>query len=109
MLDITIDFVNKTCKKIEEIVDNPGDMNIKTIDSILYVGGYCFKSSCIMVTQKKLIEFFKNKALNTIKHILLKDPKLAVVKGATLFGLNPDLISSRKSDVTLGIKCLKKW
>ena len=107
MLDITIDFVNKTCKKIEEILDNPGDMDIKSIDSILYVGGYFSSQVVYWLVKKKLIEIFKNKGLNTIKHILLKEPKLAVVKGATLFGLNPDLISSRKSDVTLGIKCLK--
>ena len=60
-----------------------------------------------MVSKKKLNEIFENKGLNTIRHILLKEPKLAVVKGATLFGLNPDLISSRKSDITLGIRCLK--
>jgi len=107
MLDITIDFINKTCKKIEEILYNPGDMDIKSIDSILYVGGYFSSQVVYWLVKKKLIEIFKNKGLNTIKHILLKEPKLAVVKGATLFGLNPDLISSRKSDVTLGIKCLK--
>ena len=60
-----------------------------------------------MVSQKKINWIFKNKGLNTIRYILLKEPKLAVFKGATLLGLNPDLISSRKSDVTLGIKCLK--
>ena len=81
-------------------------MDIKTIDSILYVGGY-FSSQVVFWLIKKKFEIFKNKGLNTIKHIFLKEPKLAVVKGATLFGLNPGLISSRKSDVTLGIKCLK--
>jgi hypothetical protein len=35
MLDITIDFVDKTCKKIKEILDNPGDMDINSIESIL--------------------------------------------------------------------------
>ena len=60
-----------------------------------------------MVSQKKLIEIFRNKGLNSIRHILLKEPKLAFAKGAALFGLSPDLISSRKSDITLGIKCLK--
>ena len=107
MLDITIDFVNKTCKKIEEILDNPRDMDINSIDSILYVGGYFSSHVVFWLVKKKLIEIFEKKGLNKIRHILLKEPKLAVVKGATLFGLNPDLISSRKSDVTLGIKCLK--
>ena len=107
MLDITIDFVNKICQKIKEILDYPGNMDIKTIDSVLYVGGYFSSQVVFWLVKKKLIEIFKNKGLNTIKHILLKEPKLAVVKGATLFGLNPDLISSRKSDVTLGIKCFK--
>ena len=107
LLDITIDFVNKTCKKIEEILDNPGDMDIKSIDSILYVGGYFSSQVVFWLVKKKLNEIFENKGLNTIRHILLKEPKLAVVKGATLFGLNPDLISSRKSDITLGIRCLK--
>ena len=105
MLDITIDFVNKICNKIEEILNNLGNDN--NIDSILYVGGYFSSKVVLWLVKKKLIEIFKNKGLNPIKHILLKEPKLAVVKGATLFGLNPDLISSRKSDVTLGIKCLK--
>ena len=107
ILDITIDFVNKTCKKIEEILDNPGDMDIKSIDSILYVGGYFSSQVVYWLIKKKLNEIFLSKGLNTIRHILVKEPKLAVVKGATLYGLNPEFISSRKSTVTLGIKCLK--
>jgi hypothetical protein len=107
MLDITIDFINKICKKIEEILDNPGDMDINSIDSILYVGGYFSSQVVFWLVKKKLIKIFKNKGLNKIRHILLREPNLAVVKGAALFGLNPDLISSRKSDVTLGIKCIK--
>ena len=102
MLDITIDFVNKICNKIEEILDL--DINI---DSILYVGGYFSSKVVFYLVKKKLIKIINNKGLNKIKHILIKEPNLAVVKGATLFGLNPDLISSRKSDITLGIKCLK--
>ena len=107
LLDITIDFVDKTCEKIKEILDYPGDMDINSIDSILYVGGYFSSEVVYWLFKKKLIKIFKNKGLNSIKHIRLKEPKLAVVKGATLFGLSPDLISSRKSDVTLGIKCIK--
>jgi hypothetical protein len=61
MLDITIDFVNKTCKKIEEILDNPGDMDIKSIDSILYVGGYFSSQVVYWLVKKKLIEFLKIK------------------------------------------------
>ena len=102
ILDITIDFVNKICNKIEEILDL--DINI---DSILYVGGYFSSKVVFYLVKKKLIKIINNKGLNKIKHILIKEPNLAVVKGATLFGLNPDLISSRKSDITLGIKCLK--
>ncbi len=55
-------------------------MNIKTIDSILYVGGYFSSQVVLWLVKKKLIEFFKNKGLNTIKHILLKEPKLALSK-----------------------------
>ena len=107
ILDITIDFINKISQKIEEILENPRDMDINSIHSIIYVGGYFSSKVVFWLLKKKLTEKFKNKGLNTIKHILLKEPNLAVVKGGTLFGLNPDLISSRKSEITLGIKCIK--
>ena len=52
LLDITIDFVDKICEKIKEILDYPGDMDINSIDAILYVGGY-FSSEVVYWLVKK--------------------------------------------------------
>ena len=67
-----------------------------TCDYVYLVGGFS-KSSLL---QKKIQEVF-GKRVNKI--ITPPQPEAAVLKGAVAFGLNPEIVSSRKARLTYGL------
>lgn len=93
--DLIIRQAHKITEQIREI-----NQEVENIESILYVGGYC--SNEIIVNQIK--KQFKN-----IVHLKPSHPEIAVVKGAVLFGINPNIIIERKAKYTIGLSINKSW
>ena len=85
--EIIITKIKNICEKVQGI------------ESILFVGGYCSN------------EILYNNIKENINLINLKPPRpeIAVVKGAVLFGLNPDKIKIRIFPYTLGFNCDDDW
>jgi hypothetical protein len=96
---IIFDLINKQgdqiSAQISEIIQKVGD-----IESILYVGGYCSNEVLI----KNFEEKFKN-----IFHLKPSNPERAILKGAVLFGINPNIINLRISAYTIGFNCDEDW
>ena len=93
--DLIEEHASKISEKIVEIYDDIGD-----IDGILYVGGYCANEVLISKIKEEFPQF---KHLNPIR------PEIAVVKGAVLFGLDPNIITVRKAKYTIGLSVTRDW
>ena len=87
---IFFDLINKHASKISGEIAQI-HQNIKNVESILYVGGYCANQILINSIKAK----FKK-----IAHLTPHEPELAVVKGSVLFGINPNIIKERKAKYT---------
>lgn len=86
------------CKKIENILNK----NKEDIDTIIFVGGYS--------SNEILISNIKQNLAGKIKTFLYPSkPYLAVMEGAVLFGLNPNIITIRISKYTIGMSVNEKW
>ena len=96
---IFYDLINNQAKKISEQIQKIIE-NISNIESIVYVGGYC--------SNEILINFFKKKFKNIV-HLKPSHPEIAVVKGAVLFGINPNIITQRKAKYSIGLKVRENW
>ena len=96
--NIFFDLIEEHSKKIIEQLNNIFE-KVQGIDGILYVGGYI--SNDILFNNIK-------KNFNLL-HIRPSPPEIAVVKGAVLFGLNPDKIKIRIFPYTLGFNCDDFW
>ncbi|KAL4230003.1 hypothetical protein ACF0H5_010391 [Mactra antiquata] len=83
--------LNNIIEHIKEISVNP---KVKRIDKILIVGGF---SECVLVTAA-----VKN-AFPEIQVVIPPEPGLAVLKGAVIFGHNPQEITSRVLHYTYGV------
>lgn len=89
------DSLENIVKHVEEIFKS-----IRNIDAILLVGGY----SESPLLQEKFKEEFKD------KHIIIpQDCGLAVMKGAVLFGFNPQSITARVLRYSYGSACQSKF
>ena len=72
------------------------------INSIIFVGGYC-SNEIITAMIKKLLGKLINNYLQPSK------PCLAIMEGAVLFGINPNIINSRISRYTIGQGTRAPW
>ena len=93
--DLIIRQGYKIAEQIEEI-----NKTIPNIESILYVGGYC--------SNEIMFNFIKNKFENMV-HLKPSHPEIAVVKGAVLFGINPNIITERKAKYSIGFCSNNIW
>ena len=73
---------------------------VNDVESILYVGGYC--SNEILLNNIK-------EEFSELSHLKPSRPEIAVVKGAVLFGINPEKIKFRIFPYTLGFNCDDDW
>ena len=89
---------NLICKSIREILNSP---NI-TIDSLIFVGGYCSNSIITSLIKDGLKRFIRN-------FLQPSKPSLAIMEGAVLFGINPNIIDIRISKYTIGQGIKKSW
>ena len=60
------------------------------------------------IVQTKLINFIKNKFQN-IAHLKPSHQEIAVVKGAVLFDINPNINTNRKAKNTIGFSTNSFW
>ena len=81
-------------KQINDIYEK-----VEGIESILYVGGYCSNDILLNNIKEKF----------NLLHLRPSRPEIAVVKGAVLFGLNPDKIKIRIFPYTLGFNSDDDW
>lgn len=95
IIDLIEEHGKKIANKISEICDN-----VREIESILYVGGYC--------SNDVLINYLK-KQFPKLAHLKPSCPERAVVMGAVLFGINPYFIDIRKAMFTIGFNCDDIW
>ena len=93
--DLIIRQADKISEQIHEI-----NQNVQNIESILYVGGYC--------SNEILVNYIKRK-FKKIAHLKPSHPEIAVVKGAVLFGINPNIIIERKAKYTIGLSVNNVW
>ena len=95
IFDLIEEHAKKISNKISEIYNQ-----VKEIESILYVGGYC--------SNDVLINYLKEKFPN-LEHLKPSCPERAVVMGSVLFGINPYFIDVRKAMYTIGFNCDDIW
>ena len=86
------------CSAIKSILNS---VNIK-INSVIFVGGYC--------SNEIMISLIKNELKSKISNFLQPSkPCLAIMEGAVLFGINPNIINSRISRYTIGQGTRAVW
>lgn len=92
------EICNSIVSHLKELLEEQ-EKKQRNIDSILMVGGFS-ESSFLQETMKKA---FPN------KHIIVpNEAGLAVLKGAVLFGHDPQIVASRVAKVTYGVNTLSK-
>ncbi|XP_078325244.1 heat shock 70 kDa protein 12A-like isoform X3 [Crassostrea virginica] len=89
--------VDNVIKIIREILDTPG---LTDVNTLLAVGGYA--ESTLIVD--KLKTTFSQK-----KVVIPTDPSLSVLKGAVIYGFEPEIIASRVCRYTYGIAKQGIW
>lgn len=89
--------INNVLRVFEELFRKPAITNIRTL---LAVGGY--SESPVLINAIK--EKFPNLTI-----IVPKDPGLAVLKGAVLYGFEPQAITERVSQYTYGVAMQKPY
>lgn len=68
---------------------------VSSISAILLVGGF---------SESKLVQFYIGKEFPNTRLIIPKDPTVAVLKGAVLFGHRPDIVTTRVTQCSYGRK-----
>ena len=79
------------CTVIKDILNRT---NFK-INTIIFVGGYCSNEIIISLIRKEVDARIKN-------FLQPSKPFLAIVEGAVLFGINPNIINTRIARMTIG-------
>ena len=97
--NIIFDLIKEHSKEISNQIAKVKN-KVENIESILYVGGYCSNE----ILLKNIKEEFKD-----LIDLKPSRPEIAVVKGAVLFGINPDKIKFRIFPYTLGFNCDDDW
>ena len=88
----------KICDVIRDILLSSN----KKIDTIIFVGGYC--------SNNILTSSIKNQLQGDIIHFLQPTkPCLAIMEGAVLFGINPNIINLRIAKYTIGQATRNIW
>ena len=97
--DLTNDLAEKISNSLLEIISK-----VSNTSSIFYVGGFCESKSIVTLIKKKVGEKYPN-----IKHIRPSNPGNAILRGAVLFGLNPERIKTRKARYSIGMSAYLDW
>ena len=76
--------------------------NVNIVDTVFWVGGFGGCQYLRSELESRLKAEFPSKNYNFITPL---KPQLAVIRGATAFRCEPEVIQQRKSDATYGIDC----
>ncbi|XP_062591940.1 heat shock 70 kDa protein 12A-like [Saccostrea cucullata] len=85
--------LSRICNHIKQILEHP---NANGVNLILLVGGYA---------ESDILRSIVKESFPAQKIKIPKEPGLSVLKGAVLFGHEPELIKERKAKYTYGIEC----
>ena len=89
-------------KEIRSILSDTKIKLNEKIRTVIFAGGYC--------SNEVLISSIKNNLRNDIQNFLQPShPSLAIMEGAVLFGLNPNLINIRIAKYTIGMETRSVW
>ena len=99
---IIYNYIKKQAYLITKTIKNIVLSSKKKIDSVIFVGGYCSNEILISLIKSNL-RFIISTFLQPSK------PCLAIMEGAVLFGLNPNIISSRIARYTIGTDVRLPW
>ena len=97
--DLTNDVAENISNALKEIISNVSDTS-----AIFYVGGFCESKSIVSLIKTKVDKIYPN-----IKHICPSNPGNAILRGAVLFGLNPERIKTRKARYSIGMSAYLDW
>ncbi|XP_056014931.1 heat shock 70 kDa protein 12B-like isoform X2 [Ostrea edulis] len=93
--NITQGLFEESCDKIVDHVQSIfRDKKVKEIKTILLVGGYA---------ESPMLQESMQKKFGHLKIIIPQEAGLSVLKGAVIFGHEPDAISTRKCKYTYGV------
>lgn len=84
------------------IVNHLRHENLVNIDTVFWVGGFGGCKYLRSKLENKLTDEFPSKKYNFITP---SKPHLAIIRGATVFRSEPEVIQERKSNATYGINC----
>ena len=99
---IVYNYIKKQAKSIVKVIKEIISSSKQNIDSIIFVGGYCSNEILIHEIKKKLNSLIKN-------FLQPSKPCLAIMEGAVLFGINPNIITSRIAKYTIGTDVRLTW
>jgi hypothetical protein len=97
--DLTNDIAENVSKSLKKII-----ANVSNVSTIFYVGGFCESKSIVSLIRKNISKDYPN-----IKQICPSKPGNAIIRGAILFGLNPQKIKTRKARFSIGICAYLDW
>ena len=100
MLQFFEPVVDTIVKHIDRILSRP-DLATINLQYLFLVGGFAEST----VLQQAICERFGS----LLKVVIPHDMSLSILKGAVLFGLNPNLVCIRRSALTYGVACLHKY
>ena len=89
---------NLICKAINNILNS----SYKEINTVIFVGGYCSNEIIISLIKEGL----KGRIQNFLQP---SKPCLAIMEGAVLFGINPNIINTRIAKYTIGQGMRDYW
>lgn len=98
---IIYNYIKNQATKINEAIKNIINKSKFYIDTIIFVGGYC--------SNDILMHLIKDYLGNKITFLQPSKPCLAIMEGAVLFGINPNIISSRIARYTIGTDVRLPW
>ena len=97
--DLTNDIAQNVSNTLKKIISN-----VSNTSTIFYVGGFCESKSIVSLIRKNI-----EKCYPKIKQICPFNPGNAIIKGAVLFGLNPERIKTRKAKYSIGMNGYLDW
>ena len=99
---IIYNYIKRQSMNISKAIKNIINKSKTNIDSVIFVGGYC--SNDILM---HLIKADLGRSIHTF--LMPSKPCLAIMEGAVLFGISPNIISSRIARYTFGTDVILPW
>ena len=99
---IIYNYIQQQAKSICGVIKDILKNCVFQINSVIFVGGYCSNEIIISLIKKGLGRSITN-------YMQPSKPCLAIMDGAVLFGINPNIINTRISKYTIGQGTRSVW